>query len=101
RDKVSDIKVSKNAHKWAEKDKIPIQYKRQLIHYCYVLDLQKVSIIAYQSSEELLDNPFIELSGDDLHEIEVPITEKEIEKHAQIIEYLEFCKENNLYPQEE
>jgi len=99
-DKVSDVKVSTKAQEWHKKGKVPIQYRRQLIHYCYVLNMSQASIIAYQSSEELLNNPFIDLSENDLYEIEVEIKESDIKKHQQIIEYLELCKENGLYPQE-
>src|SRR5699024_4027370 len=99
-DKVSDVKVSTKAQEWHEKGKVPIQYRRQLIHYCYVLNMSQASIIAYQSSEELLNNPFIDLSENDLYEIEVEIKDSDIKKHQQIIEYLELCKENGLYPQE-
>src|SRR5699024_3467306 len=99
-DKVSDVKVSTKAQEWHEKGKVPIQYRRQLIHYCYVLNMSQASIIAYQSSEELLNNPFTELKGDDLYEIDVEIKDSDIKKHQQIIEYLELCKENGLYPQE-
>lgn len=99
-DKVSDVKVSTKAQEWHEKGKVPIQYRRQLIHYCYVLNMSQASIIAYQSSEELLNNPFIDLSENDLYEIEVEIKDSDIKKHQQIIEYLELCKENGLYPKE-
>ena len=99
-DKVSDVKVSTKAQEWHEKGRAPIQYRRQLIHYCYVLNMRQASIIAYQSSEELLNNPFIDLSENDLYEIEVEIKDSDIKKHQQIIEYLELCKENGLYPQE-
>ena len=80
------------------KGKVPLNYKRQLIHYLYVLDLKKASIIAYQTDDELIENPFKELSEKNLFEINVPITEKEINKHKQKIEYLEHCKELNIFP---
>lgn len=99
-DKVSDVKLSKHATKWAETNKIPIQYKRQLIHYCYVHGLQKASIIAYQSNEDLIENPFQDLTEDNLYEIEVEITQSDIYKHARILDYLEFCRDLEIYPQE-
>lgn len=97
-DKVSDVKVSKKAAEWYMKGKVPLNYKRQLIHYLYVLDLKKASIIAYQTDDELIENPFKELSEKNLFEINVPITEKEINKHRQKIEYLEYCRELNIFP---
>ena len=97
-DRVIDVKCSKNAEKWFKKGSVPIRYKRQLIHYCYIYDLRKASIIAYQCDEELLTNPFIELDPEKLFEIEVPITEKDIQKHEKLIKHLEACKELNVYP---
>src|SRR5699024_8897015 len=43
-DKVSDVKVSTKAQEWHEKGRAPIQYRRQLIHYCYVLNMSQASI---------------------------------------------------------
>jgi hypothetical protein len=96
--KVSDVKVTKKARQWANKGKVPINYKRQLIHYCYVLDLTEASIIAYQSGESLQENPFQELKAENLFEIEVPITKEEIQIHHEKIMYLEWCKSLNIYP---
>lgn len=96
--KVSDVKVTKKAKEWANKGKVPINYKRQLIHYCYVLDLTEASIIAYQSDESLQENPFQELKQENLFEIPVVITEEEIQIHHEKIQYLEFCRDMNVYP---
>lgn len=96
--KVSDVKVTKKAKEWANKGKVPINYKRQLIHYCYVLDLSEASIIAYQSDESLQENPFQELKAENLFEIKVPITKEEIQIHHEKIQYLEWCKSLNIYP---
>ncbi|WP_077622041.1 YqaJ viral recombinase family protein [Sediminibacillus massiliensis] len=96
--KVSDVKVSKQAASWHKKGKVPLKYKRQLIHYLYVCDLDKASIIAYQCDEELKENPFLPLTEDKLYEIEVEVTEEEIRKHQQLIEYLEFCRDMGVYP---
>jgi predicted phage-related endonuclease len=96
--KVSDVKVTKKAMEWANKGKVPINYKRQLIHYCYVLDLSEASIIAYQSDESLQENPFQELKAENLFEIDVPITKEEIQIHHEKIQYLEFCRDMNVYP---
>ena len=98
-DKVSDVKVTKHASEWHKKGRVPIHYKRQLIHYCYVLGLNKASIIAYQTNNNLINNPFQELDEDNLYEIEVPITSKEIEIHRQKLEYLEFCRDMNVFPE--
>lgn len=96
--KVSDVKVTSKAFEWFLSGKIPANYKRQLIHYCYVFNLQESSIIAYQTNEELLNNPFDPLSSDQLYEIHVPITPKDIANHKYKLEYLEFCKETNQFP---
>jgi predicted phage-related endonuclease len=96
--KVSDVKVSKNAKKWADKGKVPLQYKRQLIHYLFVTGLEKASIIAYQADEVLKENPFVELSAENLYEIEVPITDAEIQEHSRIITYLEWARDMGIYP---
>jgi predicted phage-related endonuclease len=96
--KVSDVKVTKKAKEWAEKGKVPINYKRQLIHYLYVCELESASIIAYQSDESLQENPFQELKQENLFEIAVPITKEEIQIHHEKIQYLEFCRDMNVYP---
>lgn len=96
--KVSDVKVTKKAMEWANKSKVPINYKRQLIHYCYVCDLTEASIIAYLSDESLQENPFQELKAENLFEIPVQITEEEIQIHHEKIQYLEWCKSLNIYP---
>ena len=98
-EKVSDVKVTSKAFEWFIKEKVPIQYKRQLIHYRYVMELKKASIIAYQTDEHLMDNPFIELDPNKLYEIDVPITDKEIAEHKRKLEYLEFCREMGVFPQ--
>src|SRR5690625_2847723 len=46
--KVSDVKASNKAFEWFLNERVPINYKRQLIHYCYVFGYKKASIIAYQ-----------------------------------------------------
>jgi hypothetical protein len=96
--KVSDVKVTKKAKEWANKGKVPINYKRQLIHYLYVCELEAASIIAYQSDESLQENPFQELKGENLYEITVEISDKEIQTHHEKIQYLEWCKSLNIYP---
>jgi predicted phage-related endonuclease len=97
-DKVSDVKVTKKAFEWFLADKVPANYKRQLIHYCYVLDLRKASIIAYLTDDDTLNNPFEELDENKLFEIPVKITEKDIKNHKAKLDYLEFCKETNQFP---
>src|SRR5690625_7986175 len=39
-DKVSDVKATSKAFEWFISGKVPINYKRQLIHYCYVCGLK-------------------------------------------------------------
>lgn len=97
-EKVSDVKVTKKAVEWYLNGKVPLNYKRQLIHYMYVLDLKKASIIAYQSDEDLINNPFTQLHETKLFEIDVPIKKREIEIHKQKIEYLEYCRDLNIFP---
>jgi hypothetical protein len=97
-DKVSDVKVTGKAFEWFVSEKVPANYKRQLIHYCYVFDLKKASIIAYQTDNETLDNPFEYLDESKLFEIEVPITDKDIHNHKIKLDYLEFCRDNNQFP---
>ncbi|WP_010093105.1 hypothetical protein, partial [Ornithinibacillus scapharcae] len=96
--KVSDVKVTKKAKEWANKGKVPINYKRQLIHYCYVCDLTEASIIAYLSDESLQENPFQELKQENLFEIPVVITEEEIQIHHEKIMYLEWCRDMGIFP---
>lgn len=96
--KVSDVKATGKAFEWFVNEKVPINYKRQLIHYCYVLELEKASIIAYQVGDELLDYPFENLDSEKLFEISVPITQKEIEEHRKRIEFLEHCRDINIFP---
>lgn len=97
-DKVSDVKVTSKAVEWYLKGKVPLNYKRQLIHYMYVFDLKKASIIAYQTDEELINNPFRELTVANLFEIEVPVTKKELEIHKQKLDYLEWCRDMGIFP---
>src|SRR5690554_3223120 len=47
-DKVIDVKASNSAFEWFLTGTIPIHYRRQLIHYCYVFGKDKASILAYQ-----------------------------------------------------
>lgn len=96
--KISDVKVSKKAKQWHDKGKVPINYKRQLIHYLYVCNKEKASIIAYQCDEDLLQNPFQTLTEGHLYEIEVQITQEEINAHREKIEFLEYCKGLGIYP---
>lgn len=96
--KVSDVKATSKAFEWFINEKVPINYKRQLIHYCYVLDLEEASIIAYQVNEKLLDFPFEQLNEDYLFEINVPITEKEILDHKKRVEFLEHCRDIKIFP---
>lgn len=97
-DKVCDVKVTKKAVDWYLKGKVPLNYKRQLIHYLYVFDLKKASIIAYQIDDEMLNNPFQQLNENNIFEIPVPITVKEIQIHRQKLEYLEYCRDLNIFP---
>lgn len=96
--KVSDVKASNKAFEWFISERVPINYKRQLIHYLYVFGLSKASIIAYQVDEELLKEPFAELEKDKLFEIPVEITNKDIQMHKNKIEYLDYCKAMNIFP---
>lgn len=97
-DKVYDVKSSNKAFEWFLSERVPINYKRQLIHYCYVFGYKKASIIACQVDEELLSEPFSELDSNKLFEIPVKITEKEIETHKQKIVFLEHCRDLNIFP---
>lgn len=96
---VYDVKASKNAFEWFLKERIPIQYKRQLIHYMYVFNLNKAGLIAYQVNEETLNYPFDNLTRNKLFEIPVKVTEEEIKTHEDKLNYLEYCKELNIYPE--
>lgn len=96
--KVSDVKATSKAFEWFVSDAVPINYKRQLIHYMYIFGLPEASIIAYQVDSELLSNPFNRLDPNKLFEIPVKVTEKEIEEHRIRLEYLEHCKEMNIFP---
>lgn len=100
-DKVSDVKVTSKAFEWFLKDRVPIQYKRQLIHYRYVMDLSKSSIIAYQTTDSLMQDPFQELDPSLLYEIEVEITDEDIRTHQEKLDYLEYCRDMNIYPGEQ
>ena len=98
-DKVCDVKATGKAFEWFIKEQVPINYRRQLLHYCYVLDLRKASIIAYQVDDSLRDSPFSELDPNKLFEIPVKITEKDIKTHKQKIEYLEYCLDMKIFPE--
>lgn len=98
-DKVIDVKASKSAHEWVLSGTVPIAYRRQLIHYCYVFGLKKASIIAYQVDDSLLVNPFQELDESNLFEIEVNIMDSKIIAHRQKLDYLTECREKNIYPE--
>lgn len=97
-DKVSDVKATTRAFEWFINERVPIAYKRQLVHYCYVLGLKKASIIAYQVNDDTLKQPFSELDKNKLFEIPVKITKKDIQTHKNKIEYLEYCREMNIFP---
>lgn len=96
--KVSDVKATNKAFEWFLNNKVPINYKRQLIHYLYVFGLNEASIIAYQVDEDLLKQPFAELNSDKLFEIEVEITQQDLDTHSYKIEYLDYCKSMNIFP---
>lgn len=95
---VIDVKCTKDAEKWFKKGSVPIKYKRQLLHYCHVYDLQQAGIIAYQTDEDLLSNPFKELDTENLYYIPVEITEQDIQTHKEKIEFLSYCKKSNIMP---
>lgn len=96
--KVSDVKATSKAFEWFISESVPINYKRQLIHYMYICELSEASIIAYQVDADLLDAPFQPLDKDKLFEIPVVITQEEIDEHRIRIEFLEHCKEMNIFP---
>lgn len=100
-DKVSDVKASNKAFEWFLNERVPINYKRQLIHYCYVFEMNKGSLIAYQVDDQLLKEPFSTLDGNKLFEIDVPISNEEIETHRLKLEYLEYCRDMNIFPTKE
>lgn len=97
--KVSDVKATTKAFEWFINERVPINYKRQLIHYMYVFGwVEKASIIAYQVNDDTLSNPFEELDENKLFEIPVKITKKDIEKHHQKLSFLEHCRDLNIFP---
>lgn len=98
-DKVSDVKATSKAFEWFIKGRVPINYKRQLIHYMYVFGLNRASIIAYQVNDDLLLNPFKTLESEYLFEIPVKITDLDIKNHKTRLDYLEFCREMNIFPE--
>lgn len=97
-DAVKDVKATTKAFEWYLKDTVPINYRRQLLHYCYVFDLDQASIIAYQVDDDVLDDPFAELVPAKLYEIDVPIEQVQLIEHQQKLEYLAFCKDMNIFP---
>lgn len=97
-DKVIDIKATNKAFEWFLRGTVPINYRRQLLHYCYVLGLNKASIVAYQVDEDLLDNPFIKLDKNKLFEIPVKITKQDLATHKVKLDFLEHCKQLNIMP---
>lgn len=97
--KVIDVKASNQAFEWFLRGAIPINYRRQLIHYCYVFELKKASILAYQVDESLLVNPFQELDEKRMVEIDVEITDKLIKEHERRLNYLEECRREYKFPE--
>lgn len=100
-DKVIDVKASNLAFEWFLRGTIPIHYRRQLIHYCYVFELKKASILAYQVDDSLLVNPFQELNEKLMFEIDVKITLDKIKEHEIRLQYLEKCREKYEFPTKE
>ena len=100
-DKVIDVKASNQAFEWFLRGTIPIHYRRQLIHYCYVFGLNKASILAYQVDDSLLVNPFQELNEKLMFEIDVKITLDKIKEHEIRLQYLEKCREKYEFPTKE
>lgn len=98
-DKVIDVKASNLAFEWFLTGTIPIHYRRQLIHYCYVFELNKASILAYQVDDSLLVNPFQKLDEKRMFEIDVKITLDSLKEHEQRLKYLEKCREENKFPE--
>ena len=99
--KVIDVKASNLAFEWVLTGTIPIHYRRQLIHYCYVFELNKASILAYQVDDSLLVNPFQELDEKRMFEIDVLITLDKLEEHEARLRYLEECREKYVFPTKE
>lgn len=97
--KVIDVKASNRAFEWFLRGTIPIHYRRQLIHYCYVFELNKASILAYQVDDSLLVNPFKELEEKRMVEIDVEITDKLIKEHKRRLNYLEVCRREYKFPE--
>src|SRR5690606_14439121 len=97
--KVIDVKASNLAFEWVLTGTIPIHYRRQLIHYCYVFGLKKASILAYQVDDSLLVNPFQELDEKRMVEIDVEITDKLIKEHERRLNYLEECRRGYKFPE--
>ena len=97
--KVIDVKASNLAFEWFLRGTIPIHYRRQLIHYCYVFELGKASILAYQVDDSLLVNPFQKLDEKRMFEIDVKITLDSLREHEQRLKYLEKCREENKFPE--
>src|SRR5690625_1548611 len=98
-DKIIDVKATNSAYEWFLSGTIPIHYRRQLLHYCYVFGLNKASILAYQVDDSLLVNPFQELDESNLFEIEVKITSNKLKEHESILNYLAECRKKNIYPE--
>ena len=101
KNKVIDVKASNSAFEWFLTGTIPIHYRRQLIHYCYVFGLNKASILAYQVDDSLLVNPFQKLDEKRMVEIDVEITDKLIKEHEIRLQYLEKCREKYKFPVKE
>ena len=100
-DKVIDVKASNQAFEWVLTGTIPIHYRRQLIHYCYVFEIKKASILAYQVDDSLLANPFQELDEKLMFEIDVKITLDKIKEHEIRLQYLEKCRAKYEFPTKE
>ena len=98
-DKVIDVKATKSAYDWFLSGTVPIHYRRQLIHYCYVFGLYKASILAYQVDDSLLVNPFQKLDEPKLFEIEVEINDKLLKEHERRLKTLEDCRKKNKFPE--
>lgn len=93
------MKASNQAFEWLLTGTIPIHYRRQLIHYCYVFGLNKASILAYQVDDSLMVNPFQKLDEKRMFEISVKITLDSLREHEQRLNYLEKCREENKFPE--
>src|SRR5690606_15117951 len=96
--KVIDVKASNLAFEWVLTGTIPIHYRRQLIHYCYVFELNKASILAYQVDDSVLVNPFQKLDEKRMSEIDVKITLDSLKEHEARLQYLEECREKYVFP---